>query len=156
MVRFPAEVLADFVHFRDKQSVRISDKESGAQPRMVIYNYCTSKRHSRQEHAMADKSRKQQIEEMLTDEPNDPFLRYGLAMEHLGEGDIAGAVKCFSELIALSPDYVPAYLQAGQTLIRLGRTDEAREVLERGSQVARRQSDEHAYQEMQGFLAGLG
>jgi predicted Zn-dependent protease len=105
---------------------------------------------------MVNKSRKQQIEEMLSDEPNDPFLRYGLAMEHLGEGDDSGAVKCFAELIAVSPDYVPAYLQAGQALIRLGRTEEAREMLERGSQAARGQSDEHAYQEMQGFLTGLG
>ena len=105
---------------------------------------------------MANKSRKQQIEDMLADEPNDPFLRYGLAMEHLAEGDDSGAVKRFAELIAVSPDYVPAYLQAGQALIRLGRTEEAREMLERGSQAARGQSDEHAYQEMQGFLTGLG
>ena len=104
---------------------------------------------------MGTKSRKQQIEEMLAQEPNDPFLHYGLAMEHLSEGDEEGAVKRFQALISITPDYVPAYLQAGQALIRLGRTPEARETLERGSQVARKQNDEHAYQEMQEFLAGL-
>ncbi len=104
---------------------------------------------------MGSKSRKQQIEEMLAVEPNDPFLHYGLAMEHLSEGDEESAVKRFQELLRITPDYVPAYLQAGQALIRLGRTPEARETLERGSQVARKQNDEHAYQEMQGFLAGL-
>ena len=35
---------------------------------------------------MAEKSRKQQLEEMLAEDPNDPFLRYGLAMEHAGAG----------------------------------------------------------------------
>ena len=104
---------------------------------------------------MGNKSRKQQIEEMLAEEPNDPFLHYGLAMEHLSEGDEESAVKRFHELIRITPDYVPAYLQAGQALIRLGRIPEARETFERGSQVAQKQNDEHAYQEMQGFLAGL-
>src|SRR6202023_699921 len=68
--------------------------------------------------AMSEKSRKQQIEEMLVAEPTDPFLRYGLAMEYMSQGDDEGAVRCFRELFAVAPDYVPAYLQIGQALIR--------------------------------------
>lgn len=105
---------------------------------------------------MTAKTRKQQIQEMLADEPDDPFLRYGLAMEHVSEGDDAGAAQCFHELFAVAPDYVAAYLQAGQALIRLGRADEARDVLRQGIAVAGRQGDQHAAEEMQGFLAGIG
>jgi thioredoxin-like negative regulator of GroEL len=104
---------------------------------------------------MSAKTRKQQLEEMLAEDPKDPFLRYGLAMEHAGEGDDEGAARCFQELMTAAPDYVPAYLQAGQVLIRLGRTDQARNVLQRGVVAARRQGEQHAAEEMQGFLAGL-
>ena len=67
------------------------------------------------------KSRKEQIEDMLVDEPNDPFLRYGLAMEHASEGDEEAGARLLLELIQGRPDYVPAYLQAGQLLARLDR-----------------------------------
>ena len=55
------------------------------------------------------KSRKEQIEEMLADDPNDTFLRYGLAMEHVSAGDDAAALHCLQELLQVAPDYVPAY-----------------------------------------------
>jgi predicted Zn-dependent protease len=105
---------------------------------------------------MSAKTRKQQLEELLADDPNDPFLRYGLAMEYVSAGDHAAAVGHFQQLLTASPDYVPAYLQAGQALIRLGRAAEAREVLGRGIGAARAQGDLHAAEEMQGFLASLG
>src|SRR4051794_9207999 len=104
---------------------------------------------------MSGKSRKQQIEAMLADEPNDPFLRYGLAMEYVSEGEHAEAARCFRDLLTVAPDYVPAYLQAGQALLRVNQPAEAREVWSRGVAVARGKGDQHAAEEMQGFLAGL-
>src|SRR5438067_11388375 len=104
---------------------------------------------------MSGKSRKQQLEAMLADDPNDPFLRYGLAMEFVSEGDHAQAARCFRELLEVAPDYVPGYLQAGQALLRLNRRDEARDVWQRGVGVARARGDTHAADEMQGFLANL-
>ncbi len=105
---------------------------------------------------MSNKSRKQQIEEMLADDPNDPFLRYGLAMEYVSAGDDEGAARCLHELLAADAAYVPAYLQLGQVLIRLGRTDEARTTYRRGIEVAQRQGDGHAAEEMQRFLLEAG
>jgi cytochrome c-type biogenesis protein CcmH/NrfG len=101
---------------------------------------------------MSPKSRKQQIEEMLADDPNDPFLRYALAMEHVSGGDDEQAVRCLRELLAVAADYVPAYQQAGQALLRLNRPDEARTLLEQGIAAAQRQGNAHAAQEMQGLL----
>src|SRR5438128_2084833 len=101
---------------------------------------------------MTPKTRRQQIEALLADDPNDPFLRYGLAMEYASASDDAGAVDRFAELFAIDPDYVPAYLQVGQALTRLGRTQEARDAYARGIGAARRQGDAHAAEEMQGFL----
>src|SRR5260370_39419520 len=104
---------------------------------------------------MTAKSRKQQIEEMLAEDPDDPFLRYGLAMEHIGAGDDPSAVNCLWELIAVAPDYVPAYQQLGQTLLRQGRTAEAPQAWARGGGAAQKTGNLHARDEMHGFLDSL-
>jgi Flp pilus assembly protein TadD len=104
---------------------------------------------------MSGKTRKQHLEQMLADDPKDPFLHYGLAMEYISAGDDAEAVRRFHELFAVAADYVPAYLQAGQALARLDRLDEARDVLRRGLVVAQSKHEEHAYGEMQGLLESL-
>lgn len=95
-----------------------------------------------------------QIEELLADDPADPFLRYALAMEHVSAGDDVGGADHLLRLAADSP-YVPAFLQAGQVLNRLGRVAEASEVLNRGIAAARQQGDAHAEGEMAGLLATL-
>jgi len=97
-------------------------------------------------------TRKQQIEAMLADEPNDPELRYMLAMEYVSEGDDAGAVRCFRELIAAVPAYPPAYHQGGRALQRLNRIEEAREILKQGIPIALGKGDQHAAGEMQELL----
>jgi Flp pilus assembly protein TadD len=104
---------------------------------------------------MSGKSRKQQIEEMLAEDPNDPFLRYGLAMEHVSAGQDEEAVRCFEQLRHTAPDYVPGYMQAGRALVRLDRVDEARAIFQAGIVAARQQNDSHAAEEMAGFLEGL-
>jgi Tfp pilus assembly protein PilF len=104
---------------------------------------------------MPGTTRKQQLQEMLAAEPNDPFLRYGLAMEFVSEGNDEEAVRCFYELLEIAPDYVPAYLQMAQTLMRLGRSEEASATFGRGIVTARKQGDHHAADEMEGFLAHL-
>ncbi len=104
---------------------------------------------------MPSKSRKEQIEAMLADDPHDAFLRYGLAMEHVSAGDDEAAARCLRDLIAVDATYVPAYLQAGQALIRVGKAAEARELLARGVGIAQAQGNQHARDEMQGFLESI-
>jgi len=87
--------------------------------------------------------------------PHDPFPRYGLALEYKGLGRREEAVETFRKLMDGSPDYLPAYLQAGMVLMDLGRADQAREVLERGVDVAGRKGDGHARSELMAALASL-
>ncbi len=98
-----------------------------------------------------------QIEALLAEDPHDAFLRYGLAMEHASAGDDASCVDVLRTLIATSAaePYVPAYLQAGQALMRLDRNDEACAVLRYGIAAARQVGDTHALGEMQGFLDSI-
>jgi Flp pilus assembly protein TadD len=104
---------------------------------------------------MPGPSRKEQLEAMLAEDPKDPFLHYGLAMEHLSAGDDRKAVEVFRGLTELAPDYVPAYMQMGQALLRLGQADEARTVWQRGVVEAHKQGNDHASGEMQGMIEML-
>jgi hypothetical protein len=98
-----------------------------------------------------------QIEAMLAEDPDDAFLRYGLAMEHASAGDQAACVEVLRDLIARTAanPYVPAFLQAGQALARLDRVPEACGILRQGVEVARKAGDTHAQGEMQGLLDSL-
>jgi predicted Zn-dependent protease len=96
--------------------------------------------------------RKQRLEAMLADEPDDPELRYMLAMEYVSAGDDAGAVRCFEELLGRRSDYPPAYHQGARALQRLDRIGEARAMLERGIPAAIAQNDAHTAGEMQQLL----
>jgi uncharacterized protein HemY len=96
----------------------------------------------------------EKIEAMLADDPDDPFLRYSLGMEHASAGDDAGAVRVFRELVARSP-YVPAYHMGGQALNRLGHVEEACAMLRDGIAAARAVGDHHALGEMEGLLAAI-
>jgi thioredoxin-like negative regulator of GroEL len=96
-----------------------------------------------------------QIEEMLKNEPDDPELRYMLAMEHSSAGNDARAVECFKDLLQRTPDYAPGYHQGARALVRLNRIAEAKGLLELGIPAATRKNDLHAAGEMQELLASL-
>ena len=96
-----------------------------------------------------------QIEAMLADDPDDAFLRYGLAMEHASTGDDAECATVLRDLIARTAanPYVPAFLQCGQALMRLDRTRRRATCCGKVSRPPRRAGDTHAQGEMQGLLA---
>ena len=95
------------------------------------------------------------LKEILAENPNDAFARYGLAMEYANSGDTAGAMGEYEKTVAASPDYVPAYQMAGQLSMNLGREADARAWFERGIAAARRTGNRHAESEMQGMLDTL-
>lgn len=95
-----------------------------------------------------------QIEALLAAEPNDPELRYFLAMEYLSAGDESAAAAKLRELTQDST-YVPAFLMAAQVLARSGQENEACAILRRGVEEARKQGNAHAQGEMQGLLDSL-
>jgi tetratricopeptide (TPR) repeat protein len=87
--------------------------------------------------------------------PNDPFPRYGLAMELKKLGQKEEAENEFAELEKRHPNYVPQYLMRANNLTELGRKEDARGVLERGIRAAQEKRDGHALGELQGALAAL-
>ena len=100
-------------------------------------------------------TRLEKIRQMLEDNPRDPFLLYGLAMEQQSAEDWESALASLDRVREVDPQYVAAYFQRGQILARLDRTDEARAILEAGIAVGREVGDDHAVGEMSEFLQTL-
>jgi thioredoxin-like negative regulator of GroEL len=111
-----------------------------------------------QEELMAEKSaRRQMLEASLAEDPADPFLRYGLALQCLREGDqLEGRERLLALLADHPEDQVAAYQQLGQSFLESEEFNEAGRYLRLGIEKARARGDWHAESEMQGLLAQLG
>lgn len=96
------------------------------------------------------------LNEILTQNPNDAFARYGLAMEYSKSGHVEQAMEEFGKLLAANPDYTPGYFMAAQTLARENRIAEAKKLLVDGIASARRTNNAHAQSEMEAMLTELG
>ncbi len=105
---------------------------------------------------MTSSTRRQKIEAMLQDEPDDIFLRYSLAMEMSNEGQLERALELLQQLCQAGPPYVPAFFRSAQILADEERIDEARGFLRDGIETARVQGDLHAAAEMGEMLSDLG
>jgi hypothetical protein len=99
--------------------------------------------------------RVEQLLEFIQANPKDPFPRYALALEHKNSGRLEEASATFAELMTELPDYVPAYLHAGNTLVARGLRTEAKDVYARGIERATVKRDFHAKGELEGALAEL-
>ena len=101
----------------------------------------------------ADNPRLDVLRQLLAQDPTNTFVRYGLAMEHVKSGHLAGAVQEFEALLMSDPNYSAAYYHGGQTLEKMGELDQARDMYRRGIAVTR---DPHALSELQAALDILG
>ena len=95
------------------------------------------------------------LKQVLEQNPNDVFARYGLALEYKNAGDVEGAMTEFKKLLEAHPDYVPGYQMAAQTLMSADRNQEARKLLDQGISCARRVNNSKALNEMEQMLADL-
>jgi predicted RNA polymerase sigma factor len=97
----------------------------------------------------------EKLEELLASTPHDNTLRYMLAMECDRLEETERALTLFCELMEQVSPYVPAFVMAGQLLVRLGRLDRARAIFQAGIKAANLQHQNHAAGEMKEFLRRL-
>jgi tetratricopeptide (TPR) repeat protein len=95
------------------------------------------------------------LQQMVAQDPNNSFARYGLAMEYANAGLREQAVEEFRNLLQQNADYAAAYYHAGQALEQLGRLDEARSMYEKGVEVTTRKGDAHTRAEIEAALSLL-
>ncbi len=106
---------------------------------------------------MAEKSsRRLTLERSLAEDPDDAFLRYGLAMQCLREGDIEEGRGRLRSLIDDDPDrQIAAYQQLGQSYAETGELEAAAGILRLGAAKARAVGDGHAAAEMEQLIDSL-
>ena len=101
-----------------------------------------------------EKTRRQFLEEAVTQDATNTFARYGLAMECMNT-EPETAWSHFEYLIKHHPEYAATYYQAGIFLMKQGRIDEARTVIATGIEVTGRQGKQHAQAELQALQEEL-
>ncbi len=91
----------------------------------------------------------------MTQNPDDAFARYGLAMELRQRDETVLALEQFDELQRRHPEYTAGYQMAAQLLIGTGKSAEAEQRLRNGIVVARVSGNRHALAEMEAMLDEL-
>jgi Flp pilus assembly protein TadD len=100
-------------------------------------------------------SRLDVLKNMVAQNPTDSFARYGLAMEWARTGNLEQAMEEYRGLLAVNPDYAAAYYHGGQTLEKLGRVEEARDLYRAGIEATTRIGDAHTRSEIEAALLAL-
>jgi tetratricopeptide (TPR) repeat protein len=104
----------------------------------------------------ATSERLEKLQQLLDRDPTDPFLLYGIGLEHKKLGDADKAMEYLRRVIEVDPGYCYAYFQIGQVCESSGQVDVARATYQQGIEAARKKGDAHAESEIQGALEMLG
>jgi tetratricopeptide (TPR) repeat protein len=97
-------------------------------------------------------NRLEMLKQMVSQDANNSFARYGLAMELANSGELEQGVAEFRTLLERDENYAAAYYHFGQTLEKLGELEQARAVYEKGIEVTTRKGDMHARGEIEAAL----
>ncbi len=97
----------------------------------------------------------EKIREMLIENPNDSFLCHALALEYIKLGNDEDARKLFESLLNREPGYIGSYYHLAKLLERIGDTDAAIKVYEKGMEEARKAGDNHSLSELRSAFEEL-
>jgi len=97
----------------------------------------------------------EKIKEMLTENPYDSFLKHALALEYIKVGNDSDARKLFESVLENEPGYIGSYYHLAKLLERIGETNEAIKIYEKGMEEARRAGDNHSLSELRSAFEEL-
>lgn len=100
-------------------------------------------------------NRLEALKQMVAQDPDNSFARYGLAMELTNSNMPDAAIAEFKTLMAKDDTYVAAYFHCGQALEKLGKIDEARATYENGIEACVKKGDAHTRSEIEAALSML-
>lgn len=92
------------------------------------------------------------LTQLLQQDPNNSFARYGLAQAYANSGRLKDAVEAYRKLLEADPLYVAAYYHGGQALEKLGEIEDARAIYQRGLEACIQKGDMHTRGEIQAAL----
>src|SRR4051812_1755329 len=99
-------------------------------------------------------SRLGQLLEFLTEEPNDAFTLYAIAIEYLKLDEVK-SLEYFNRLLSDHQDYIGTYYHAGKLYEKRGNREEAEKVYKKGMEIAQKLRKMHALAELRGAYNSL-
>ena len=97
----------------------------------------------------------EKIREMLKENPADSFLCHALALEYIKLGNDNDARKLFESVLEKEPGYIGSYYHLAKLLERIGETNEAIRVYEKGMEEAKKAGDNHSLSELRSAFEEL-
>lgn len=87
----------------------------------------------------------------LSEDPDDAFTLYALAMEYL-ESEPRKAEEIFDRLLLEKPEYLPTYLMAANYFKSIDLVDKARQIYLAGIELAQKNKEQFTLKELQSGL----
>lgn len=87
------------------------------------------------------------LRQYIQEEPENPFNHYALALE-IKDLNPEEAEKLFAFLLHQYPDYLPVYYSSAQFFFELDQLARAKEIYEKGIQLAQLQQEEKTLKEL--------
>lgn len=100
-------------------------------------------------------TRLEQLQKLITIEPNDPISHYGLGLEFINLKRWDEAVGAFQKATEVDAKYSAAYYHKARAEIGAARPDDARRTLTAGIAVAKSAGDWHTQSEMTELLESI-
>ena len=97
----------------------------------------------------------EKIMEMLSQNPKDSFLCHALALEYIKVGNDGDARRLFESVLDNEPGYIGSYYHLAKLLERIGETDAAIKVYEKGMEEAKKAGDDHSLSELRSAFEEL-
>ena len=97
----------------------------------------------------------EKIREMLRENPADSFLCHALALEYIKLGNDGDARKLFESILENEPNYIGTYYHLAKLLERIGETEKAINVYEKGMEEAKKVGDDHSLSELRSAFEEL-
>ena len=97
----------------------------------------------------------EKIREMMAANPKDSFLCHALALEYIKLGNDNNARKLFESILENEPGYIGSYYHLAKLLERIGETDAAIKVYEKGMEEAKKVGDNHSLSELRSAFEEL-
>ena len=104
---------------------------------------------------MAEGTRVETFRNLLKRDPDNPMVRCSLGIELFKEGEYREARDHLQRAVEVKPDYSVAYRMLGRSLFELHEDDEARQVFEKGREVAQGNGDLQTVKEIDVFSRRL-
>lgn len=94
-------------------------------------------------------NRIEKLNQMLLLQPTDCFLHHALGLEWIKLGEMEKALNSFLNVISNDENYVGTYYHLAKTYEKMGQTEQAIVMYEKGIKIAIKCNDKHAKNELQ-------